>query len=69
MPAVFLDWVKTQRSEKILDMLREKHNDNKKKYSRMDKEDMYSHYKDELERMRNIRANGETGRIEFLAWD
>lgn len=34
-----------------------------------DLEDMYSHYKGELAKMKERRASGESGRLEFVGYD
>jgi hypothetical protein len=34
-----------------------------------DLEDMYQHYKGELAKLKERRANGESGRIEFMGYD
>lgn len=38
------------------------------KYTKADKEEAYQHYKKEKERIKKLRMQGVTGRIEFTGW-
>ena len=38
------------------------------KEAKQNKKEMAKHYKSEFERMQKLRAQGETGRIEFVGW-
>ena len=68
-PIEFSAWIENHLGKGRFEMLRERKNDTRIKYSRADKEDLYQHLKSELETMKRKRAEGQTGRIEFLAWD
>lgn len=68
-PVEFWFWLESYIGSGMLEMLRERHNDNRIKYTKADKEELYEHLKAEYQRMKNMRNNGEQGRIEFIAWD
>lgn len=52
-----------------LEMLRDRSNDLGIKYSKSDRADITAHLRQEYRRMRELRARGEEGRIEFDGFD
>ena len=66
-PTEFTYWLEEYLGEGHLDLLREKARQIKKWY-KGEKDEMYKHYKAELKEMRRKRADGDTGRIDFVGW-
>ena len=52
-----------------MEILRERCNDLRIKYSKQDKKEIAKHYRVEYRRMRDLRDDGQTGRIEFQNYD
>ena len=66
-PDDFSLWVEKTIGEGMVEMLRERRNS----IYKMDKGEeklIATHYKDELRIMREKRADGETGYLEFISW-
>jgi len=68
-PNEHVAWYETLVGSGVMDMLRERHNDNRIKYSKVDLEDIYKHLKSEYAKMLEVRADGYNGRLEFEAYD
>jgi len=68
-PAEFMSWLESYVGDGVLEILRERHNDNRVKYSKVDREDIHKHLKAEYEVMMEKRKDGVTGRIEFQNYD
>jgi len=67
-PIEFSAWIRTQLGDTAFDELQLRHN-RVAKYTRPDLEEMYQHYKAQLKYMERRRKQGETGWLEFVAWD
>lgn len=63
-PVIFTEWATMQLGSHKYDRLRLRAN-KPTKFSTFDKEIIHKHYLSERKRMRNLRVEGETGRIEF----
>lgn len=61
-------WIRELLGQGFIDLLEEKKN-SIAKYSKPVLEDIYKHLNAEYKRMVQLRADGETGRIEFEAFD
>lgn len=70
-PCEFDAWVRRQLGETRYDMLRERFNNKGQriKYHDWHKKEMREHYREELKKMRDQRMGGETGALEFTAYD
>jgi hypothetical protein len=68
-PVEWTGWLFSQKGEGLMEILKDRHNDNTIKYSKKDREEIYQHLKTELQKMRQQRANGRIGRIDFEAFD
>lgn len=67
-PVEFAGWAKHQLGEARFEDVSRRHHMTVK-YTKADLEEMYIHYKAQLEYMRKRRANGEKGYIDFVSWD
>lgn len=67
-PGEFYRWYVERMGEGREELIREKANSIFKR-TKADKEDLYKHMKEQHKTMLEKRANGETGRIEFDAFD
>ena len=68
-PAHFITWLNSYLGEEHMEILTERCNDLRVKYSKADKKDISRHYRNEYKRMRKLRDEGQTGRIEFQNYD
>ncbi len=68
-PTEFRDWAIEYLGEGRYEMLKERKNDTRLKYSQAEKESLYRHLKSELKRLESLRAEGKQGRLEFEAYD
>ncbi len=68
-PDEFMRWIEGHIGEGRIEMLRERRNDNRIKYTKRDKEEIHAHLKSELQRLESLRAEGKEGRLEFEAYD
>ena len=68
-PVLFSRWAEEQLGSGCIERLIEKKNDtNLAKLVKKNLKDVAKHYKQEYERMRQLRAEGVTGRIEFAGY-
>lgn len=67
-PVAFRDWALKQLGGTRFDELTMRAH-KPIKYTKADKEEMYQHYKKELERLKKLRKEGKTGYLEFVAYD
>ena len=68
-PAHFITWLNSYLGMEHMDILKERCNDLRVKYSKADKKDISRHYRNEYKRMRKLRDEGQAGRIEFQNYD
>ena len=68
-PAQFIRWLNDYLGEEHMEILKQRCNDLRVKYSKADKKDISRHYRNEYKRMRKLRDEGQTGRIEFQNYD
>ncbi len=66
-PADHVLWVTEQLGEGMMEILRERRN-SIYKLAKGEEKEIAAHYRNELKTMEAKRADGETGRIEFLSW-
>ena len=62
-------WMRNHLGEGMLDILREKAQQQVYKGWRRDLPLIAKHYREELAKMVELRADGKRGRIEFLSWN
>lgn len=68
-PELFRDWALEQLGEGAIQILRERQQDtNLGKLVRKAKKQVAFHYKSEYDRMKQLRAEGMTGRIEVIGY-
>ena len=67
-PVDFYDWARAQLGDGCFDNLRVRAKA-PRKYTKVEREEMYRHYKEQYEQMRYKRMAGVVGRIEFIAYD
>jgi len=68
-PHLFTDWAKEKLGIDLYDLLIEKSNDiDRGRLARRSKKAIAVYYKSEYERMLSVRAEGITGRLEFVGW-
>lgn len=67
-PVAFRDWAVQRLGEGAFDNLTLRAR-RPMKYTKADKEEMYQHYKAELERLRKLRKEGHTGYLEVVSYD
>lgn len=65
-PIMFANWIRMHLG-RLYDVLEEKHNQIVK-LTKKDRAELRAHLKQEYERMLEARAEGETGRIEFVGY-
>ena len=68
-PAQFIRWLNDYLGEEHMEILRERVNDVRIKYSKAERREISKHYRLEFRRMRKLRDEGQTGRIEFQNYD
>ena len=70
-PVVFARWISKHLAElygaNVPAALEEKHN-SIAKITKKDKKEMNVHFRAELKRLKELRAKGHAGRIEFVGW-
>ena len=66
-PYIFSAWLDTTLGNGFMQILLDKKN-TLKKWKKWEKAQMYEHYKAELSRVRNLRANGVDGRIAVVSY-
>lgn len=66
-PLDFASWARTHLGESRLDMLRERKNSPIKYNKRLERE-IAAHYREEHRKMKEARARGTIGRLEFVSW-
>lgn len=68
-PLEFAEWTKKQIGQGIIDIISEKKRDTLlAKINKKSIKEIAKHYKAEFERMRELRKEGQTGRIEIVAY-
>lgn len=67
-PVEFTRWIRKYLGDTLFDELHRKHNQIKK-WSKAEKEEMYQHYRSELKRLEQLRAEGEEGVLSVVPWD
>ena len=67
-PVLFAEFIKKYLGPILFDELREKHNQIRK-WTKSEKEEMYLHYKSELERLKNLREKGKIGPLRLTGYD
>ena len=68
-PPHFIAWLNNYLGEGHMELLRERVNDSRIKYSKADKKEMSEHYRTEYRRLRKLRDDGVTGYLEFVNYD
>ena len=68
-PPHFMAWLNNYLGEGHMELLRERVNDSRIKYSKADKKEMSEHYREEYRRLRKLRDDGVTGYLEFVNYD
>ena len=66
-PVEFTRWLEAYVGHGFLDILAEKKNE-KVKISNVEEKEIAQHYREELKRMQEQRAQGTVGRIEFESY-
>jgi len=67
-PIDFTHWIERYLGQVRLDILIEKRNDLSVKISKLEEKEIAKHYRKELKLLKEKRANGETGIIEFVSY-
>jgi len=67
-PVNFTRWIRKYLGDTLFDELHRKHNQIKK-WGKGEKEEMYQHYRSELKRLEQLRAEGEEGVLTVVPWE
>lgn len=68
-PYDFNEWVEGQIGEGLIQILREKREDtNLAKYVKKNLKEVSDHYREEHKRLKALRADGETGKLEIVGF-
>ena len=66
-PLEFSKWIEEHLGEAGVEILTEKRN-SLVKVSKQEEKEIAKHYREQLKKMKEERANGKTGRVEFESW-